>query len=288
MPTHYYEYLPFGEMMVEHNNSNFDNIYKFNAKELDEKTGYYYYGARYYNPRTSLFLSVDPLAEQTMEPYSYVGNNPINFTDPTGMSKEGSDGWYEDERGTITHSPTINSQKDLDDKNMKGSFIDKSFVGIDGDNRNYDFKENGTVGRRSKDERIERGTKVLTVDRVETIVNETISRNNLAPIVISAVAISQSDSPIPGPADIFALGMLYSAITNMFTSTETEQIYTLHFAKSKKGKLSERQEEVQHNQAGNGKLTGAKKTTHQKRRPGDMGEKKRQNTSGKGKKWKQR
>lgn len=74
----------------------------------------------------------------------------------------------------------------------------------------------------------------------------------------------------------------------MFTSTETVQIYTLHFEKSKKGKLSERQEEVQHNQAGNGKLTGAKKTTHQKRRPGDMGEKKRQNTSGKGKKWKQR
>jgi len=47
----------------------------------------YYYGARYYDPRISIFISVDPLAEKTMEPYSYVGNNPIMFTDPTGMEK---------------------------------------------------------------------------------------------------------------------------------------------------------------------------------------------------------
>lgn len=31
---------------------------------------------------------MDPLAEQTFEPYSYVGNNPIMFIDPTGMSKD--------------------------------------------------------------------------------------------------------------------------------------------------------------------------------------------------------
>ncbi len=38
---------------------------------------------------------MDPLAEQTMEPYSYVGNNPIMFTDPTGMSKEQEGGgWW--------------------------------------------------------------------------------------------------------------------------------------------------------------------------------------------------
>lgn len=155
------------------------------------------------------------------------------------MSKEGSDGWYEDERGTITHSPTINSQKDLDDKNMKGSFIDKSFVGIDGDNRNYDFKEDGTVGLRSKDERKESGTKVLSVDRIETIVNETISRTNLAPIVISAVAISQSDSPIPGPADILAIGALYVGFTNWLTSTKKVQTITLEFAKPKYGEEAE-------------------------------------------------
>ena len=101
-PSHYYETLPFGEMIVEHNQSSYykswnpvikgkyDNKYKFNGKEFDDATGMYYYGARYYDPRISIFVSVDPLVEQTMTPYQYVHNNPINLIDPTGMS---ADGW---------------------------------------------------------------------------------------------------------------------------------------------------------------------------------------------------
>src|SRR5574344_1939219 len=38
--------------------------YLFNGKELDQETGYYYYGARYYDPSSTLFLGVDPLAEK--------------------------------------------------------------------------------------------------------------------------------------------------------------------------------------------------------------------------------
>ncbi|WP_372472522.1 RHS repeat domain-containing protein [Capnocytophaga sp. ARDL2] len=88
-PVAYYDYLPFGEVAVEHNQTtNFNNGYKFNAKELDEATGMSYYGARYYDSRLSVFVSVDPLVDQTFEPYSYVGNNPVMFTDPTGMSKD--------------------------------------------------------------------------------------------------------------------------------------------------------------------------------------------------------
>lgn len=92
-PSHYYETLPFGEMMVEHNQSanvpsgvGYNNKYKFNGKELDDATQMYYYGARYYDPRISIFVSVDPLAEETMTPYQYVSNNPIMRIDPTGMN----------------------------------------------------------------------------------------------------------------------------------------------------------------------------------------------------------
>ena len=35
--------------MVSQNTSVYNNFYKFSGKELDEKTGFYYYGARYYD-----------------------------------------------------------------------------------------------------------------------------------------------------------------------------------------------------------------------------------------------
>jgi RHS repeat-associated protein len=40
---------------------------------------------RYYDPATSQFLSVDPLVDITQQPYQYVGDDPLNGTDPTGL-----------------------------------------------------------------------------------------------------------------------------------------------------------------------------------------------------------
>ncbi|HZH88780.1 MAG TPA: RHS repeat-associated core domain-containing protein, partial [Chitinophagaceae bacterium] len=72
------------------NTGDYDNAFKFNGKELDDATGMYYYGARYYDPRISIFVSVDLLAEDFAgwTPYHYVHNNPINLIDPTGMSAD--------------------------------------------------------------------------------------------------------------------------------------------------------------------------------------------------------
>ena len=83
------EYIPFGEVFIDERaaTSTWSTPYKFNAKELDEETGLYYYGARYYDPRTSVWISVDPLAEKypNMSSYVYCEDNPVVLIDPDGM-----------------------------------------------------------------------------------------------------------------------------------------------------------------------------------------------------------
>jgi RHS repeat-associated protein len=73
------------EVFAEHQKTNKNQV---------RQTGNYYYGARYYNPKWSTWLSVDPLVEETMDAYAYCYQNPINFVDPTGMSGEGANNEY--------------------------------------------------------------------------------------------------------------------------------------------------------------------------------------------------
>ena len=80
------EYVPFGEVFIEERNNKWNTPYLFNAKELDEETGLYYYGARYYDPRTSVWLSTDPLQEKypNISTYAYTALNPVKYIDPDG------------------------------------------------------------------------------------------------------------------------------------------------------------------------------------------------------------
>ena len=80
------EYVPFGEVFVEERNNIWNTPYLFNAKEFDEETGLYYYGARYYDPRVSLWISVDPMQEENLSvsTYAYTLNNPVRFKDEDG------------------------------------------------------------------------------------------------------------------------------------------------------------------------------------------------------------
>ncbi|WP_109507300.1 SpvB/TcaC N-terminal domain-containing protein [Nocardioides speluncae] len=104
--TEHLEYFAFGETWVnEHPAQPTAMPYQYGGKELDDETGYYYYGARYYNPRTQLWVSPDPILSSYLdgEPndgvhnpvnlatYTYGANNPVRYTDPTGMAWSLSD-----------------------------------------------------------------------------------------------------------------------------------------------------------------------------------------------------
>ena len=78
-------YFPFGETWVDETSNTQRTPYWFTAKELDEETGLYYFGARYYDPRTSVWQSADPILDQ------YLGNNPRDVRvggvfEPTNLS----------------------------------------------------------------------------------------------------------------------------------------------------------------------------------------------------------
>ena len=84
--TQYDAYLPYGELLVDEHSSSEDLPYKFNGKQFDEETGLYYYGARYMDPKISMWLGVDPLMEKypNVTGYCYTMDNPIKFIDPNG------------------------------------------------------------------------------------------------------------------------------------------------------------------------------------------------------------
>jgi RHS repeat-associated protein len=63
----------------------------FLGKPADKATGLTSVGAREYDPAIGQFISVDPIlsvdAHQSLNGYAYADNNPITFSDPTGLKK---------------------------------------------------------------------------------------------------------------------------------------------------------------------------------------------------------
>ena len=78
------KYYPYG--VVQEGGS---EKYLYTGKERDKGTGLYYYESRYYNPKTGRFVQPDTIIPNVYNPqslnhYSYVLNNPMRYTDPSG------------------------------------------------------------------------------------------------------------------------------------------------------------------------------------------------------------
>jgi RHS repeat-associated protein len=86
-----YGYSPFGREDYKNNTLAFSVSNRYTGQTLDEETGLYYYGARYYDPELARFIQADSTVpdgefSQAYNRYAYVYNNPLKFTDPTGQN----------------------------------------------------------------------------------------------------------------------------------------------------------------------------------------------------------
>jgi len=180
------EYTPYGELWVEANYNDVDKLpFRFTGKEFDEETGFYYYGARYLDPRLSRWISTDPALGEyipgapvneearkrngnlpgmggiyntiNLNLYHYAGNNPLKYIDPTGM-------WGEEVHLTLTESwatEVLGADKarkvavadNNTDKGSKGP--------MPWQNQSYHFNTNGEVSGSEGDSRIIRSEKHL-------------------------------------------------------------------------------------------------------------------------------
>ena len=121
-------------------------MFEFTGKELDEETGYGYFGARYMDHELMTgWLSVDPMADKypSMSPYAYCAWNPIKLVDPDGRdvylltndghikrSQEltdkyqnkygGNDVLYSQETGKFSRTFTVGTLSDMESHTTKG------------------------------------------------------------------------------------------------------------------------------------------------------------------------
>ncbi len=134
-----YDYYPFGLEMPGRSASTQSTLYKFTGHERDEESGINidYMLARGYDPAIARFMQVDPLADQFphISTYAYGNDNPLRFTDPTGMSPY--DWIRNNETGQYTWDWNVTSSEDTPEG--------YTYVGKGRDDINADYKENTSL-----------------------------------------------------------------------------------------------------------------------------------------------
>jgi RHS repeat-associated protein len=123
-----YTYGPWGAV-VSHTGSASTSL-GYTGQYTDAESGYQYLRARYYDPATGQFISVDPAASTTLSRYGYANDTPVTTVDPTGLSSwticagplcvghDSSAGWQVG-FGFLSSGDSKNSKGD-DDKETKG------------------------------------------------------------------------------------------------------------------------------------------------------------------------
>lgn len=111
--TDTYDYDAFGNLTEQTGDT--ENSYLYCGEQYDANTGFYYLRARYMNPTTGTFISMDSYQGSMFDPvslhkYLYANSNPIKYNDPTGNCVAvigGVFGSYELEKAEANHNAWV-------------------------------------------------------------------------------------------------------------------------------------------------------------------------------------
>ena len=83
----HYENFAYGNQ--RYSETSLSVTHRYTGQVFDEETGLYYYNARYYDAELGRFtqpdtIVPDPTDSQQFNRYTYVDNNPLKYTDPSG------------------------------------------------------------------------------------------------------------------------------------------------------------------------------------------------------------
>ena len=218
------EYTPYGEKWLESttSSSSYNFEYGFTGKPLDEETGYYYFGARYYDPMRSVWTTSDPAMSEYFDgskkgnggiynsinfnTYHYCGNNPIRYVDPNGENQpdmefdSGLKFEYDKVNNTINDVPVSSIENGIAQTSTAlyfGSEAIKS-VGEVG-------KVAGAVGNVLGDSSTFLGFLSLGIDGIQAYINPSFS--NIVDVGIDALCIFPKTAPIGIGASLTKAGI---------------------------------------------------------------------------------
>ena len=102
----------------------------------------YYYGAQYYDPKSSVFLGVDPMSDKNPNesPFIYYKNNPIILVDPDGRN---ADNFTVDESGVVTKIEKTDQPHRLFFENKSGKRTEITFNDPENDSKQLETYKEG-------------------------------------------------------------------------------------------------------------------------------------------------